>query len=167
MGTNKAFMLTQVQRDFLILLLSIQPHLSQPQMTALFADKFQIELTAQQLKTLIKNSKQKVEELQKNEGLTLELAIKVGLVNLQSKINRTLELQNIVRMCLDGYSYQNQNSRGEIVNLTKREPKTAVEAIKAIKAEWSEEVQQQANYQIIIGDAQVPQVEELEGDDEL
>ncbi|MEH1803233.1 MAG: hypothetical protein V7L13_29535 [Nostoc sp.] len=164
---NKALMLTQVQRDFLILLLSVQPHLSKPQMRALFQDKFEVELSEQQLKTLIKNSKSKVEELQKNESLTMELAIRVGLVNLHSKISRTLELQNIVRMCLDGYSYQNQNSRGEIVDLTKREPKVAVEAIKTIKAEWSEDIQQQANYTIIVGDAQVPQVEELDGDDEL
>nr|WP_322686619.1 hypothetical protein [Nostoc sp. DedQUE07]MDZ8133240.1 hypothetical protein [Nostoc sp. DedQUE07] len=160
-------MLTTAQRDFLILLLSIQPHLTQPQMTALFEAKFEIKLTAQQLKTLIKNSRQKVEDLQKSEALTLELAIKVGLVNLHSKISRTLELQNIVRMCIDGYSYQNQNSRGEVVNLTKREPKTAVDALRSLREEWSEKVEQQANYTIIVGDAQVPQVEELEGDDLL
>ncbi|MCW5317919.1 hypothetical protein GTQ43_30370 [Nostoc sp. KVJ3] len=106
-------MLTQVQRDFLILLLSIQPHLTQPQMTVLFKDKFGIELTAQQLKTLIKNSKQKVEDLQKSEALTLELAIKVGLVNLHSKISRTLELQEIVSMGKNGYLCQTQSARGE------------------------------------------------------
>jgi hypothetical protein len=167
MGTNKAFMLTPTQRDFLILLLSIQPHLSQPQMTALFADKFQIDLTAQQLKTLIKNSKKKVEELQASEALTMELAVKVGLVSLHSKINRTLALEEIVRMGKDGYLAQTQSSRGEVVSYLKHDLKTATEAIKAIKAEWSEEVQQQTNYTVIIGDAQVPQSEELEGDDLL
>jgi hypothetical protein len=167
MPTNKAFMLTQVQRDFLILLLSIQPHLSQPQMTALFADKFEIELTTQQLKTLIKNSKQKVEELQKSEALTMALAVKVGLVSLHSKINRTLALEEIVRMGKDGYLAQTQSSRGEVVSYLKHDLKTATEAIKAIKAEWSEEIPQQSNYTIVIGDAVAPQEESLEGDDEL
>ncbi|MEH1858041.1 MAG: hypothetical protein V7L21_08570 [Nostoc sp.] len=167
MGTNKAFMLTPVQRDFLILLLSIQPHLSQPQMTALFKDKFDVELTAQQLKTLIKNSKQKVEDLQKNEALTLELAQRVGLINLHSKINRTLALEEIVRMTKDGYEQQTQSSRGEVVSYIKRDPKVAVDALKALKEEWSEKVEQQTSYTIIVGDAQVPQSEELEGDDEL
>ncbi|MFS0515135.1 hypothetical protein ACEYW6_10480 [Nostoc sp. UIC 10607] len=167
MPTNKAFMLTQTQRDFLILLLSIQPHLSQPQMTALFKDKFEIELTAQQLKTLIKNSKSKVEELQKNEALTMALAVKVGLISLSSKINRTLALEEIVRMGKDGYLAQTQSSRGEVVSYLKHDLKTATEAIKAIKAEWSEEVQQQSNYTIVIGDAVAPQEETLEGDDEL
>ncbi|MEA5603700.1 hypothetical protein [Nostoc sp. UHCC 0252] len=164
---NKAFMLTQVQRDFLVLLLSIQPHLSKPQMTALFKDKFEVELTEQQLKTLITKTKKKVEELQKNESLTLELAIKVGLVSLHSKINRTLALEEIVRMAKDGYVCQTQSAKGEVVSYIKHELKTATEALKALKAEWSEDIQQQANYTIVVGDAQVPQVEELEGDDEL
>ncbi|MEH1966745.1 hypothetical protein [Nostoc sp.] len=164
---NKAFMLTQVQRDFLILLLSIQPHLSKPQMKAIFLNKFQVELTEQQLKTLIAKSKKKVEELQKSEALTLELAIRVGLVNLHSKISRTLELQEIARMGREGYTCQTQSARGEVVSYTKRDLRVAVDAIKAIKAEWAEETQQQANYTVIIGDAQAPQVEELEGDDEL
>ncbi|MEH2093986.1 hypothetical protein [Nostoc sp.] len=136
-------------------------------MTALFADKFEIELTAQQLKTLIKNSKQKVEELQASEALTMQLAVKVGLISLSSKINRTLELQEIALMGKNGYLCQTQSARGEVVSYVKHDLKVSVEAIKAIKAEWSEEVQQQANYTVIIGDAQVPQVEELEGDDEL
>ncbi|MEA5625305.1 hypothetical protein [Nostoc sp. UHCC 0251] len=165
--TNKAFMLTQVQRDFLILLLSIQPHLSQPQMTALFEDKFQIKLTAQQLKTLIKNSRQKVEELQKSEALTLELAIKVGLVNLHSKISRTLELQNIVRMCVDGYEYQTQSSRGEVVTLTKREPKTAVDAIRSLREEWAERIEPTSSYTIIVKDSEPEQEESLAGDEDL
>lgn len=167
MGTNKALMLTPTQRDFLILLLSIQPHLSQPQMTALFEDKFGIALTAQQLKTLIKNSKQKVEDLQKNEALTMELAVKVGLVSLHSKINRTIALEEIVRMGKDGYLAQTQSSRGEVVSYVKHDLKTATEAIKAIKAEWSEEVQQQANYTVIIGGVEPPKEDELEGDSEL
>jgi hypothetical protein len=167
MGTNKAFMLTSVQRDFLILLLSIQPHLTQLQMTALFADKFGVELTAQQLKTLIKNSKQKVEELQKSEALTMALAVKVGLISLSSKINRTLELQEIALMGKNGYLAQTQSSRGEVVSYLKHDLKVSVEAIKAIKAEWIEEIQQQSSYTIVIGDAVAPQEETLEGDDEL
>ncbi len=166
MGT-KAFMLTQVQRDFLILLLSVQPHLTQNQMTALFEDKFEIKLTAQQLKTLIKNSKQKVEELQKSEALTMELAIKVGLVNLHSKISRTLELQELVRMGKNGYQAQTQSSRGEVVSYVKHDLKVACDALKSLREEWSEKVEHQANYTIVIGDAQAPQEETLEGDDEL
>ncbi|MGV0103983.1 hypothetical protein NSTCB13_02629 [Nostoc sp. DSM 114160] len=164
---TKAFMLTQVQRDFLILLLSIKPHLSKPQMRALFLNKFEVELSEQQLKTLIAKSKKRVEELQKSEALTLELAIKVGLVNLHSKINRTLALEEIVRMGKDGYSAQTQSSRGEVVSYVKHDLKVACEALKAIKAEWAEEVREQPNYTIIVGDSQVPQVEEFEGDDEL
>ncbi|MDZ8259462.1 MAG: hypothetical protein RMY63_13735 [Nostoc sp. ChiQUE01b] len=160
-------MLTSAQRDFLILLLSIQPHLTQNQMTALFEDKFEIKLTVQQLKTLIKNSKSKVEELQKSEALTLELAIKVGLVNLHSKISRTLELQSIVRMCLDGYDYQTQSSRGEVVNLIKREPKTAVDAIKALKEEWAERIEPTSSYTIIVKDSEPVQEESLAGDEDL
>ncbi|WP_322680102.1 hypothetical protein [Nostoc sp. DedQUE02] len=168
MGTNnKAFMLTQVQREFLILLLSISPHLSKPQIRAIFLNKFQVELTEQQLKTLIAKFKKKVEELQKSEALTLELAIKVGLVNLHSKISRTLELQQIVSMGKNGYLHETQSARGEVVSYLKHDLKTAVEALKAIRAEWADGVQQQANYTILIGDTQAPQVEELEGDDEL
>ncbi len=164
---NKALMLTQVQRDFLILLLSIQPHLSQPQMTALFADKFEIELTAQQLKTLIKNSKQKVEDLQKSEALTLELAQKVGLINLHSKINRTLALEEIVRMTKDGYEYQTQSSRGEVVTLTKREPKSAIDALKALREEWSEKVEPTSSYTIVVKDSEPDPEESLAGDEDL
>ncbi|MEH1957677.1 hypothetical protein [Nostoc sp.] len=166
MGT-KAFMLTQVQRDFLILLLSVQPHLSKPQMAVLFKDKFGVELSEQQLKTQITKSKKKVEELQKSEALTIELAIRVGLVNLHSKINRTLALEEIVRMTKDGYEYQTQSSRGEVVNLTKREPKTAIEAIKALKAEWEDKSEQVANYVIVVGDSHPPEEQEEAGDELL
>ncbi len=164
---TKAFMLSQVQREFLILLLSIQPHLSKPQMKAIFLDKFQVELTEQQLKTLIAKSKKKVEELQKSEALTLELAIKVGLVNLHSKISRTLELQEIARMGKEGYQCETQSARGEVVSYTKHDLKIAVEAIKAIRAEWSDGVQQQANYTVVIGGVEPPKEDELEGDSEL
>ncbi|MCW5317921.1 hypothetical protein GTQ43_30380 [Nostoc sp. KVJ3] len=58
-------------------------------------------------------------------------------------------------------------ARGEVVSYIKHELKVATEALKALKAEWSEEIQQQTSYSIIIGDAQAPQVEELEGDDLL
>jgi hypothetical protein len=89
------------------------------------------------------------------------------LISLSSKINRTLELQEIALMGKNGYLCQTQSARGEVVSYVKHDLKVSVEAIKAIKAEWSEEVQQQANYQIIIGDSQAPQEETLEGDDEL
>ncbi|NEU81486.1 hypothetical protein [Nostoc sp. UIC 10630] len=166
MGT-KALMLAQVQRDFIVLLLSIQPHLSKPQMTVLFKDKFGVELSEQQLKTQITKSKKKVEELQKSEALTLELAIRVGLVNLHSKINRTLELQNIVRMCVDGYEYQTQSSRGEIVSLTKREPKVAVDAIRSLREEWSEKIEPISSYTLIVKDSEPVQEESLAGDEDL
>lgn len=164
---TKAFMLSQAQRDFLILLLSIQPHLSKPQMTVLFKDKFEVELTEQQLKTLIAKTKKKVEELQKNEALTLELAQKVGLINLHSKINRTLALEEIVRMGKDGYLCQTQSARGEVVSYIKHELKTATEALKALKAEWSDDTQQQASYTVVIGGVEPPKEDELEGDSEL
>jgi hypothetical protein len=164
---NKAFVLTSVQRDFLILLLSIQPHLSKPQMRAIFLNKFQVELTEQQLKTLIAKSKKRVEELQKSEALTLELAIKVGLVNLHSKVSRTLELQQIVSMGKNGYLCETQSARGEVVSYLKHDLKTAVEAIKAIRAEWSDVGQQQANYTLVIGGVEPPKEDELEGDSEL
>ncbi|MFN6460561.1 MAG: hypothetical protein RMZ41_001770 [Nostoc sp. DedVER02] len=164
---NKAFMLSQTQREFLTLLLSIQPHLSKPQMKAIFLNKFQVELTEQQLKTLITKTKKKVQELQKNEALTLELAQKVGLINLHSKINRTLALEEIVRMGKDGYLCQTQSARGEVVSYIKHDLKVATEALKALKTEWSEDVQQQASYTVVIGGVEPPKEDELEGDSEL
>lgn len=162
--------LNSQQKDFIKLLAIIQPGLTHAQMQALYENKFGLPITERQLKALLKKIRKDNNENPLTEELTFELAKSVGLINLTSKVNRIMNLEDIANKSIHGDPHEFHTSRGTAITIHKKDFPTAINAIKAIKDEVGKDENTQSTYVIQIGDSVPPNHEdyqELPGDDDL
>jgi hypothetical protein len=162
--------LNQPQKDFILLLATVQPHLSYEQMQSIFESKFNSPLSHKQLKDLLKKIRPIIEETQASEELTYELAKKIGLISLTQKVNRLMVLEDLVHKSIEGSPHEVHTAKGTSLIINKKDFAVALNAIKQIRDEVGKDSNQQTSYVIQIGDSSPPDHEdyqELETDEGL
>lgn len=158
------------QKDFILTLAVIKPTLSYEQITALFEDKFNSQITYKQLKSLLRKLKPVIAETQASEELTYELAKRVGLISLTAKVNRLMALEDLFQKAVEGSPFEVQTARGTAITIHRKDFTVALNAIKSIREECKEETTESINCPVIIGNSEPPNhpdYQELESDEDL
>lgn len=161
--------LTKVHDNYIIFALATNPKLPNTKLLSNMQDIFGDSITRHQIEYA---KKRLAADIQANIGNTehlLKIATETGALTLHNKLARLALLEDIAYNCAYGYATEIGDPGGGLQVVTKKEYRTAIDAIKQIREEVGPEAAtENTTYNIVVEELKIKNIDEpLPGDEEL
>ncbi|MBD2060498.1 hypothetical protein H6F88_31650 [Oculatella sp. FACHB-28] len=130
--------LTDTETAFLLLLAASRPNLIQPQVSSLLQERYGRTISSHGWMTFKERNADKIEELRNSTTSQIDAAFSCGLITLSNPLNRLKQLEDLVAANTEGYQQEVATKDGSIFNITRKDHRVALQALKQIKEELTE-----------------------------
>lgn len=149
--------LTDQETAFVLLLAASRPNLILPQVNELLMEKYGRTISNAAWLAFRERNAEKIEELRNSTNSQIDAAFSCGLITFSNPLNRLKQLEELVVANTEGYQHEIATKDGDVIHITRRDHRVALQALKQIREELAElGIKEEEDISVEIGIAEPP-----------